>query len=91
MAMNLRLSPEIQEGIRREAERTGRSQQEVVREAIGRYLGLDVAGTAGGELDRLVATGTVRPPRAPYRKAARRLTLPAGVATTHLLDRGDRI
>lgn len=91
VAMNLRLSPETQQAVRREAERTGRSQQEVIREAIGRHLGLVAGGDARGELGMLVSTGTVRPPRAPYRKASKRLTLPPGVATGDLLHRGDRI
>ena len=90
MAMNLRLAPDAEQAVRREAERTGRSQQEVIREAVGRHLGLAGAGS-GGELGMLVSTGVVRPPRMPYRKARKRLTLPPGVASTDLLSRGDRI
>lgn len=91
VARNLRLSPDAEEAVRREAERTGRSQQEVIREAIGRHLGLVTGEGSRSELSMLVSTGTVRAPRTPYRKAAKRLTLPPGVASADLLDRGDRI
>lgn len=91
VAMNLRLSPEAEEAVRREAQRTGRSQQEVIREAIGRHLGLVTNESSRSELGVLVSTGTVRPPRAPSRRVAKRLTLPPGVTTADLLDRGDRI
>ena len=91
MAMNLRLSPEAEEAVRREAERTGRSQQEVIREAVGRHLGLVTSESARSELGVLVSTGNVRPPRAPSRKVVRRLSLPPGVTSADLLDRGDRI
>ncbi len=89
--MNLRLSPEAEEAVRREAERTGRSQQEVIREAVGRHLGLMTGERARGELGVLVSTGNVRPPRAPSRKVAKRLKLPPGVSSADLLGRGDRI
>ena len=91
MAMNLRLSPDAEEALRREAERVGRSQQEVIREAIGRYLGLSGVHDSSGELGALVSTGTVRPPRVPYRKVAKRLSLPPGVTSIDLLDRDDRM
>lgn len=91
MATNLRLTPEVEQALRQEAERTGRSQQEVIREAIGRHLGLTAGGSSHGELGVLVSSGTVRPPRTPFRRAARRLVLPAGVSSTDLLDRGDRL
>jgi len=89
--MNLRLSPEAEEAVRREAERTGRSQQEVIREAIGRHLGLVTGESARSELGLLVSTGTVCPPRAPARKVVNRLRLPPGVTSADLLDRGDRV
>jgi len=89
--VNLRLSPEAEDAVRREAERTGRSQQEVIREAIGRHLGLVTGESARSELGMLVSTGTVRPPRAPSRKVVKRLRLPPGVTSADLLDRGDRV
>lgn len=91
LATNLRLSPDAEDAVRREAERTGRSQQEVIREAISRHLGLPVSKGPGGELGALVSTGTVRPPRAPYRKVAKRLTLPPGITGADLLDRDARV
>jgi len=91
VAVNLRLSPEAEDAVRCEAERTGRSQQEVIREAIGRHLGLVTGESARCELGMLVSTGTVRPPRAPSRKVVKRLRLPPGVTSADLLGRGDRV
>lgn len=91
MATNLRLRPEAEEAVRAEAQRTGRSQQEVIREAVNRYLGLAAHTKPDTDLDRLIATGTVRPPRVPYRKPRTRLALPAGVTTAQLLDRAERM
>lgn len=89
--MNLRLSPEAQEAVRREAQRTGRSQQEVIREAIGCHLGLAARDRARSELGVLVSMGNVRPPRAASHKVKQRLKLPPGVTSADLLDRGDRV
>jgi hypothetical protein len=97
MATNLRLRPEAERAVRDEAERSGRSQQEVIRAAIDTYLGLTPAGDREdepadvSELGMLVAAGSVRPPRIPYRRPSRRLTLPPGVTTADLLDREDRL
>lgn len=91
MAMNLRLSPDAEDAVRREAERTGRSQQEVIREAVRRHLGLSADHGARSDLDALVSTGVVRPPRVPYRKVTHRLSLPPGTTTADLLDRHDRL
>lgn len=77
--------------MRLEAERTGRSQQEVIREAVDRHLGLSPREARASELGALIATGMVRPPRTPYRKAAKRIKLPTGVTSADLLDRHDRI
>lgn len=57
MAMNLRLSSEATQAVQCEAERTGRSQEEMIREAI-----------APSEFGTLVSVGSVRRPRAPSRK-----------------------
>jgi len=89
--MNLRLSPEAEEAVRREADRTGRSQQEVIREAIGRHLGLVTGEGTRSELSLMVSMGNVRPPRALSRKVVTRLRLPPGMTSADLLDRGDRI
>ena len=93
IATNLRLSAEAEEAVRAEARRSGRSQQEVIRAAINRYLSLMPAADSGqqSELARLIASGAVRPPRTPYRRPRRRLRLPGGVTSADLLDRSDRI
>ncbi len=90
MVTNLRLSPEAAEAVRLEAERSGRSQQAVIREAIDRHLGLVTPETSGGEVARLDASGTVEPPRASYRRPTRRLRLPSDVTSADLLDRSER-
>ena len=89
MATNLRLRPEAQQAVRAEAERSGRSQQEVIRDAIDSYLALRPE-TARGDLEVLVAAGAARPPRVPYRRPRWRLTLGEGENTAELLDRSDR-
>ncbi|WP_166345877.1 ribbon-helix-helix protein, CopG family [Phytoactinopolyspora limicola] len=91
MATNLRLRADAEEAVRGEAARSGRSQQEVIRAAIDRYLGLPDGKEQMSELDRLVATGAVGPPRSPYRRALRRLRLPRGITSADLLDRDDRV
>jgi Ribbon-helix-helix protein, copG family len=91
MATNLRLSLEAEEAVRREAERTGRSQQEVIRAAVDRHLGLSPKDPPAGELAVLISAGSVRPPRTAYRRAGKRIVLPTGVTSAELLDRSDRI
>lgn len=96
MAVNLRLRPEAAEALRAEAERSGRSQQEVLRAAVDTYLGIEPviredAPEGATEVEQLVAARMVRPPRSAYRRPTRRLTLPAGVTTADLLDRDDRV
>jgi hypothetical protein len=91
MATNLRLRPEAQEAVRAEAQRSGRSQQEVIREAVDRHLGLAPPSELVDELAGLIASGVVRPPRVPYRRPRGRLTLLADVTTLHLLERADRL
>lgn len=91
MATNLRLRPEAESALREAAERSGRSQQELIREALDRYLGLDAAQPARDSLDDLVRKGLVVLPKEPLSKPQRRLKLPAGVTSLDLLDREDRI
>lgn len=91
MATNLRLRPDAEEAVRVEAERSGRSQQEVIRDAIDHQLGLGAKPGPTGELAALVAAGTVRAPATPYRKASKRIKLPSGVSSADLLEREDRI
>lgn len=91
MGMNLRLGPDAEEAVRREAQRAGRSQQDVIREAVSRPFGLAPGDGPRGDLNTLVSTGTVRAPRTPYRKVPKRLSLPPGLTSADLLDRDDRI
>lgn len=91
MAMNLRLESEAAEAVRHEAQRTGRSQQDVIREAVNRHLGMLGNQQPPSELRALIATGNVRAPRTPYAAFTNRLRLPPGIATDELLDRSDRI
>lgn len=88
MAMHLRLSPEIASALLAEAERTGRSQQEIVREAITRHLHLDDPSTTDRELAR--AAQVVRPAQVAYRRVTPRLRLPKDTGILDLLDRDDR-
>ena len=94
MATNLRLSPEAEDAVRAEARRTGRSQQEIIRAAVNRYLSLAPepdSGVQKSDLEQLIASGGVRAPRTPYRRPRRRFKLPSGSTTRDLLDRSDRI
>lgn len=91
MATNLRLRSEAEAALRAEAQRSGRSQQDVIRAAIDRYLAhVPTTDRLDTDLDRLVSAGVVVPPRVPYRRPRRRLALPPGVTTADLLDRDDR-
>lgn len=87
MATNLRLLPETEKALRDESERTGRSQQDIIRRALDEHLGLVPSSTAS--IEELIAAGVVTAPR-PLRPIAPRLTLPPGMTTEHLLDREDR-
>jgi len=116
MATNLRLRPETEHALKLEAERSGRSQQEIIREALDLHLGLRTLGgrargiedlstayrteapprdESGGssmdELRALTADSTLLPPQTPFRAAVKRLRLPAGVTTSDLMNRDDRI
>ncbi|WP_241996522.1 ribbon-helix-helix protein, CopG family [Kribbella antiqua] len=88
--MNLRLPPEIASALQAEADRTGRSQQEIVREAIGRHLHLTEDETQTSDRERARAARTVQPARVAYRKVTPRLRLPKGTTSLELLDRDDR-
>jgi predicted transcriptional regulator len=87
MATNLRLGPETEIALRKAAQSSGRSQQEIIRQAVDRFLGL---GSGGDDLADLIARGVVIPPREPLRHASARLKLPPGVTSLDLLDREDR-
>ena len=83
MATNLRLSDEAAAALRDAARRTGRSQQELLRDAVDQYLGLRREPTAK---DHAIRSGLVRPP-APFQDTKPALVLPAGTSSIDLLDR----
>lgn len=85
VATNLRLDERAASALRDASQRTGRSQQALLREAIDRYLGL---GAAESERDRAVNSGLVQSP-SPFLDAEPSIRLPAGVSTLDLLDRDD--
>lgn len=89
--MNLRLRPEAAVALRARAEQTGRSQQEIVREAVDRYLALADTGPPNVVGDREQLINSVLPPRTPYRRTTPTLTSPNGVTSLDLLDRTDRL
>jgi predicted DNA-binding protein len=91
MATNLRLRADAERALRREAERTGRSQQDLIREAIDRYLGLTVDRPVTSDRDALVSSGAVQPARSAYHELDELVRLPDGLTTRDLLDREDRV
>jgi predicted transcriptional regulator len=86
MSTNLRLSEELAAALREEATRRRKSQQEIVREAIAKELGMAAEPTP---MELAVRAGTVEAPE-PFRDIEPALTLPAGTASLDLLDREDR-
>jgi hypothetical protein len=90
MATNLRLTPEAASALQAEAERTGRSQQEILREAVNRHLHLVGNEQVDSDRDRARAEHVVTPARVPYRRVKPRLRLPKDVDSLELLDREDR-
>ena len=91
MATNLRLRPEAEQALRAAAARTGQSQQELIRKAVDRYLGLDKPSGPQSDSQALIAAGIVRPERSEFRQPDRLISLSDGLTTRDLLDRGDRI
>jgi len=86
MAMNLRLRPEAAAALKAESERTGLSQQEILRQAVDEHLGL-------GERKIDALPNWVTPPERPYRPITPNLRLPEGMTTESILDelRADRV
>lgn len=94
MATNLRLHPDAELALRSEAERTGRSQQDILREALDRYLHRTTTPRVRpGRTDRegLVASGAVLSPRTPYRRVTPSHVAAEGTTSLDLLDRTDRL
>lgn len=85
MAMNLRLRDDATAALRAESERTGLSQQEILRRAVDEHLGLGEAARPTPYPDWVI------PPERPYRPVTPILRLPEGMTTADLLDREDRI
>jgi hypothetical protein len=91
VATNLRLRADAEQALRREAERTGRSQQDLIREAVDRYLGLAGARPATSDRDVVVSSGLALPARRAYDELDEPVELPDGLTTIDLLDRDDRV
>lgn len=89
MATNLRLLPDAEAALRAEAERSGRSQQEILRDALDRYL--DRTGGDPSTGDPLLRSGALLPPRTRYYKVTPTRTLPVGLTSLDLLDRDERL
>jgi hypothetical protein len=84
MATTLRLSSEAVDALRAAAKRSGRSQQDLLREAVDRYLGLG----ARTDPDRAMAHGRVKRPTA-FRDVRPLAPVPGTLTTLDLLDRDD--
>lgn len=88
MATNLRLSEQAAAAVKAEAERTGRSQQDVIRAAVDAYLSPSSAAPSGESSwrDQLI------PPREPFRTIpeSEMLSMPEGMTSLDLMDREDR-
>ena len=88
MALRLRLPSGTAEALRERAVETGRSQQELIRDAVDAYLGLgSELAPLGGSIDDLLMRGLARRPSVPYREATRMIALPEGVTSIELLQR----
>lgn len=88
MATNLRLSEAAAKAVKAEAERTGRSQQDIIREAVDRYL--SAPERAAAEPPRGSIRDMIIPPRMPFKHDIEPIELPEGVTSLDLLDREDR-
>lgn len=85
MAMNLRLRPEAAAALKAESDRTGLSQQEILRRAVDEHLGL------GDKSRDAVYPDWVIPPANPPRMIEPQFELAAGVALLDLIDREERV
>lgn len=91
MATNLRLRPDAEEALRAQAAEVGRSQQELIREAVDRYLGLGSDPVPRTGQGALLASGAVLPARTAFRESDHLLQLHEGFSTLRMLDREDRV
>ena len=85
MATNLRLSDREAQALRAAAQKSGKSQQSVMRAALTQYLGLDNISSA----EQAIAEGLVRAPST-FVNAEPFLTLDPGQTTLDLLERDER-
>ncbi|TXN29416.1 ribbon-helix-helix protein, CopG family [Lacisediminihabitans profunda] len=97
MATNLRLRADAEAAVRAEAERSNRSQQDVIRAAIASYLHLDgaeppapAASPRGTEPAEGSAPDRLLPPRSRFARAGQRLLLPTSMRSSDLMGRTDR-
>jgi len=87
MSTNLRLSSEAAAALKEVSAKSGRSQQELIREAVDRYLG---RANELGALQAAINSGLVSPPSS-FQDCAPSIHLGDGRTTADLLDRdGDR-
>lgn len=90
MATNLRLDSQTERALRDLAAATGRSQQDIMREAIASYLGfatrVDMTDAA---IERRRAA--LIPPKRPYSRPRVTLRLTNGATSLDLIDREDRV
>lgn len=86
MATNLRLNEKTAKALREAAASRGQSQQELIREALERFLGLE---NEMNDRDRAIASGLVKA-GTPFVDFEPFLVLPAGMTTLDLLDRDER-
>ncbi len=85
VATNLRLSPKTALALQEAARKTGRSQQDLIRDAVELYLGI---GRKSGDRERLIASGVLKP-GTPFEDVEPWVVLPPGVSSLDLLDRND--
>ena len=87
MSMNLRLDERATAALRAAAAKSGRAQQELLREAVDRYLGLEEPQNSR---ERALSQGLVKA-STPMRDVEPSIRLNQGTGTLDLLDRdGDR-
>ncbi len=90
MATNLRLDGDIERALRELSLATGRSQQDIMREAIATYLGIATrVDMTDAAIERRRA-GLI-PPKRPYSRPRTTLRLTGGVTSVDLIDREDRL
>jgi hypothetical protein len=83
MSTNLRLTERAATALRAAAAKSGRSQQDLLREAVDRYLGLD---DPQNSRERALSQGLVKAPM-PMRDVEPSIRLKPGTGTLDLLDR----